>query len=121
MNASRLIEHFDRISEAPDAIPKLRRLILDLAVRGRLVDQDPRDEPAHELLKKVRYQQQRTSGQSRTRALRAEGHVEVGETPFDVRPGWEMASVGEVLLELQTGPFGSSLHQSDYELIPVPT
>lgn len=50
MNAAQLLAHFDRISEAPDAIPRLRRFILDLAVRGKLVEQDPNDEPAGELL-----------------------------------------------------------------------
>ena len=50
MNAERLLAHFERISEAPDAISRLRRFILDLAVRGRLVEQDPEDEPAEELL-----------------------------------------------------------------------
>ena len=49
MNASQLLKHFDRISEAPDAIPRLRSFILDLAVRGKLVDQNPNDEPAPEL------------------------------------------------------------------------
>ena len=53
MNPARLLRHFDRISEAPDAIPRLRRLILDLAVRGKLVEQDPNDEPALELLKRI--------------------------------------------------------------------
>ena len=53
MNAERLLQHFDRISEAPDAIPRLRRFILDLAVRGKLVEQDPNDEPASELLKRI--------------------------------------------------------------------
>ena len=48
MNASRLLEHFDRISEAPDAIPKLRRFILDLAVRGKLVTQDASESAASE-------------------------------------------------------------------------
>jgi type I restriction enzyme, S subunit len=46
MNPERLLQHFERISEAPDAIPRLRRFILDLAVRGKLVEQDPNDEPA---------------------------------------------------------------------------
>lgn len=45
MNPEQLLQHFDRISEAPDAIPRLRRFILDLAVRGKLVEQDPNDEP----------------------------------------------------------------------------
>ena len=53
MNAAQVIEHFDRICDAPDAIPRLRRFILDLAVRGKLVEQDPNDEPASELLKRI--------------------------------------------------------------------
>jgi type I restriction enzyme S subunit len=42
MNAQRLLALFERISEAPGAIPRLRRFILDLAVRGKLVEQDRR-------------------------------------------------------------------------------
>jgi hypothetical protein len=44
MNAEQLLKHFDRISDAPDAIPRLRQFILELAVRGKLVEQDVRDE-----------------------------------------------------------------------------
>ena len=40
MSPDRLLAHFDRISEAPDAVPRLRRFILDLAVGGKLVEQD---------------------------------------------------------------------------------
>jgi type I restriction enzyme S subunit len=54
MSPARLLEHFGRISEAPDAVPRLRCFILDLAVRGKLVDQDPSDEPAAELLRRIR-------------------------------------------------------------------
>jgi type I restriction enzyme, S subunit len=53
MNADRLLALFERISEAPDAIPRLRRFILDLAVRGKLVEQDPEDEPAEEQLERI--------------------------------------------------------------------
>ena len=53
MNAEQLLTHFDRIADAPDSIPRLRRFILDLAVRGKLVPQDPNDEPASELLKRI--------------------------------------------------------------------
>ena len=41
------------VAEAPDAIARLRRFVLDLAVRGKLVEQDPADEPAAELLKRI--------------------------------------------------------------------
>jgi type I restriction enzyme S subunit len=53
MNAEKLLEHYERIADAPDAIARLRRFILDLAVRGKLVPQDFRDEPAPELLKRI--------------------------------------------------------------------
>jgi type I restriction enzyme S subunit len=44
MTAEQFIAHFDRISEAPDAIPRLRRFVIDLAVRGKLIEQDPCDD-----------------------------------------------------------------------------
>lgn len=46
MKAERLLAHYERIADSPDAIARLRRFILDLAVRGKLVPQDPQDEPA---------------------------------------------------------------------------
>ncbi len=53
MNAERLLAHFEQISESPDAIARLRRFILDLAVRGKLVEQDPEDEPAEDQLERI--------------------------------------------------------------------
>ncbi len=54
MNADTLLKHFDRISEAPDAVARLRGFIFDLAMRGKLVEQDPSDEPAAEILQRAR-------------------------------------------------------------------
>ena len=53
MNAGWLLAHYERIADAPEAVPRLRRFILSLAVRGKLVEQDPNDEPAAELLKRI--------------------------------------------------------------------
>jgi len=53
MNATQLLTHFERLAEAPDAVPRLRRFILDLAVRGKLVEQDSADESAPELLTRI--------------------------------------------------------------------
>ncbi len=55
MNAARLLEYFDRIAEAPDAVSRLRKFILDLAIRGKLVEQDQNDESASEMLKKIKH------------------------------------------------------------------
>ena len=53
MNANQLLAHYEQVADAPDAISRLRWFILDLAVRGKLVEQDPNDEPASVLLKRI--------------------------------------------------------------------
>ena len=56
MNADRLLALYDRVADAPDApdaILRLRRFVLDLAVRGKLVEQDRADEPASDLLNRI--------------------------------------------------------------------
>ena len=53
MNAEHLLAHYDQFADTPDAIPRLRRFVLDLAVRGKLVEQNPNDETASELLKRI--------------------------------------------------------------------
>jgi hypothetical protein len=46
-------DNLDSFAEAPEGVAKLRELILDLAARGKLVEQDENDEPASELLERV--------------------------------------------------------------------
>ena len=53
MKTEVLLEHFHRLGDAPDAVPRLRRFILDLAVRGKLVAPAKADEPSAELLKRI--------------------------------------------------------------------
>ncbi len=53
MNAERLLALYEQVAEAPDAVARLRRFVLDLGVRGKLVPQEPGDEPASELLKRI--------------------------------------------------------------------
>jgi type I restriction enzyme S subunit len=78
MNAERLLAQFKRISEAPDAIARLRRFILDLAVRGKLVEQDPEDEPAEELLSCI-------TKHKKSSLLTARDE---SPFPFDLPTGW---------------------------------
>ena len=120
MNAERLLAHFDRIADTPDAIPRLRRFVLDLAVRGNLVDQDSGDEPASELLKRIASEKSRLikAGKLRRRNL-IKSEVPDG-LGFNLPSGWSIAQFSDVLTELQTGPFGSSLRKSDYEVGGTP-
>ena len=89
MNAERLLAHFERISEAPDAIARLRRFILDLAVRGKLVEQDPEDEPAAELLRLISMEKGLHLKNSRiARGFQVEVSTSL-ESPFDLPASWE--------------------------------
>lgn len=65
MNADRLLALYEQVAEAPDAITRLRSLVLDLAIRGKLVTQNPTDEPASEQLKRIAAARQTFSGRSR--------------------------------------------------------
>ena len=54
MTPQDLLRAFDVLAEAPDGVKRLRELVLQLAVRGKLVPQDPADEPASVLLERIR-------------------------------------------------------------------
>ena len=115
MNAERLLALYDRVADAPDAVDRLRRFVLDLAVRGRLVDQDPADEPASEFLKRKESEKTRLQKAGKLKKRKLTEAAPPNDLGFELRSGWAVARFSDVLIELQTGPFGSSLHQNDYE------
>ena len=96
MNAETLLKHFDRISDAPDAIPRLRRFILDLAVRGKLVEQDPNDEPAVELLKRIQAEKARLVKEAKIKKAQPLLPVEIEYYPFQLPTNWLWSRLGEV-------------------------
>lgn len=82
MNADGLLAHYERIADAPDAIARLRRFILDLAVRGKLVPQDSTDEPVSELLRRIAREKARAGRREKVEA-EIENVEELGELPPD--------------------------------------
>ena len=86
MNAERLLAHYEQIADAPDAIARLRRFILDLAVRGKLVPQDANDEPASELLKRIAKEKARLVKAGRLREPASLIAVIDEELPFLIPP-----------------------------------
>jgi len=94
MNPNQLLTHFDRISQAPDAIPRLRRFILDLAVRGKLVEQDPRDEPASELLKRIEAEKARLVKEGEIKKQEELPPINLTDIHFDVPSSWNWIRIG---------------------------
>ena len=88
MKLELFFEKFDQFANAPDAVEKMRELILESAIRGKLVPQDRRDEPASELLKRVGRMQ---DGQFKKRApLPPVGNDAYLELPA----GWDWTRLG---------------------------
>ena len=96
MNPAQLLSHFDRISDAPDAVSRLRRFILDLAVRGKLVEQDPRDEPASELLKRIQEEKARLVREGEIRAPRDLEAGKEDEDLYQLPAQWTWCRLSEV-------------------------
>lgn len=81
-------------------IKKLRELILELAVRGKLVPQDPNDEPASELLKHIADEKAELVKQGKIKKQKPLPEISEDEKPFELPEGWEwvtLATIGEIV------------------------
>ena len=76
---------------------KLRQKILDLAIRGKLVPQDPNDEPASELLERIRAEKERLIKEGKLKQSKKTAEDET-ETPFEIPESWEWVNIEELLI-----------------------
>jgi type I restriction enzyme S subunit len=106
--------HLPRLTTRPEHIKQLRQTILNLAVRGKLVPQDPNDEPAAELLKRIQAEKEKLRREGLLISEKPSLTVLSTELPFSIPSGWQCARFIDYATDISTGPFGSILHQSDY-------
>ena len=90
---------------------KLRQKILDLAIHGKLVPQDPNDEPASVLLERIRAEKERLIAEgkikrSKKSATSDTSHCE-NEVPFDVPEGWSWCTLDELTTSIGDGLHGT--------------
>jgi len=123
MNAQLLLNYFERISDASAAIPRLRRFVLDLAVRGKVVEQDPADEPATILLKSMKEQKCRLIKQGVLRKEKPLPTVATEDIPFTIPTNWGWARIGETSTLITKGStptsYGHSYQSSGVNFIKV--
>ncbi|UEG62291.1 restriction endonuclease subunit S [Stutzerimonas chloritidismutans] len=91
-----LTDNLPLLAGAPNGIKKLRELILELAVRGKLVPQDPSDEPASELLKRIAEEKARLVAEGKIKKQKPLAEIEEEEKPFELPNGWVWRRFGEV-------------------------
>ncbi|SFP89114.1 restriction endonuclease subunit S [Pseudomonas borbori] len=97
-----LTDNLPLLAGAPNGIKKLRELILELAVRGKLVAQDPNDEPASELLRRIADEKARWVAEGKIRKQKPPAEVSDDEKPFELPAGWMWTRLGDICLT-QTG------------------
>jgi len=95
MSAARLLEQFDRVAETPGAVLRLRRFILDLAVRGKLVEQDASDEPAATLVRQIRSIKARPSNNGLSRREADQEPLQSEDAPFQIPDSWAWIRIGD--------------------------
>ena len=101
MSLEALFEQFELLADAPNGVQKLRELILQLAVQGKLVPQDPNDEPASVLLERIEAEKKRLVKEGKIKKSTNILPIKTNEVPFELPSGWEWVSL-EKLCEVIT-------------------
>ncbi|WP_188036691.1 restriction endonuclease subunit S [Pseudomonas sp. EZ-C24] len=91
-----LTDNLPLLAGAPNGIKKLRELILELAVRGKLVPQDPSDEPASQLLKRIAVEKARLVAEEKIKKQKPLVEIDQEDKPFDVPTNWEWVRIAAV-------------------------
>ena len=95
----------------------LRQKILDLAIHGKLVPQDPNDEPASVLLERIRAEKERLIKEGKIKKpKKSKVACDKPHYPFELPKGWEWTTVGEISWDLV---YGTSKKSSSNGEIPV--
>ncbi|WP_121968494.1 restriction endonuclease subunit S [Leptolyngbya sp. BC1307] len=91
-----LEKHFDTAFNAHNSVKRLRQLILNLAVRGKLVSQDPNDLPASEILEKARTERQKLIDEKKIRQPKLSSEVSQTDLPYELPLGWAWVRFGDI-------------------------
>ena len=109
VNLEVLAKNFDLILNAPNSVPKLREYILQLAVQGKLVPQDPNDEPASELLKKIKSEKDKLIAEGKIKKEKPLEPISPDDIPFDIPNNWKWVR----LIDLGSIFNGNSINESE--------
>ncbi|WP_449122708.1 restriction endonuclease subunit S [Pseudomonas sp. MPG01] len=109
-NWDRLTEHFHTLFTTESSIDKLKQTLLQLAVMGKLVPQEPSDEPANKLLRRISENKARLVAEGKLKKQRPPAQITEAEKSFELPENWEwvrleeIAQVGTGATPLRTNP-----------------
>ena len=94
----RICDNFNLLYSKPENVAKLRQAILQLAVQGKLVPQDPKEDPASVLFEKIYTERKRLIKEKKIKRDNALEPITVNEIPFELPKGWEWKKLGELCI-----------------------
>lgn len=95
-NWARISEHFDTLFTTEASVDALKQTILQLAVMGKLVPQDPNDEPASELLKRIAQEKAQLVKEGKIKKQKPLPPISDEEKPFELPDGWEYIYLNDI-------------------------
>jgi len=99
----RIADNFDTLFTTEHSIDQLKQTILQLAVMGKLVPQDPNDEPASELLKKIAKEKARLMKEGKIKKQKPLPEISEDEKLFDLPEKWEWIPLGNMISIMDAG------------------
>ncbi|MDG2667486.1 restriction endonuclease subunit S [Vibrio parahaemolyticus] len=102
-NWARISEHFDTLFTTEESIDQLKQTILQLAVMGKLVPQDPSDEPAAELLKRIAEEKAQLVKEKKIKKQKALPPISEDEKPFELPSGWVWCRLQDITSKITDG------------------
>ena len=84
-----LFENFSLLMDAPNSVQKMRELILQMAVQGKLVSQDANDEPTSELLKRIKADKERLIKEKKIKKSKPLPPIDLSKVAYDTPDSWE--------------------------------
>ncbi|HIF9230219.1 TPA: restriction endonuclease subunit S [Photobacterium damselae] len=90
-------DHFDTLFTTEESIDQLKQTILQLAVMGKLVPQDPNDEPASVLLERIAEEKAQLIEEKKIKKQKVLPPIADDEKPFDLPTGWEWCRLGSLM------------------------
>jgi len=90
------LQHFNSICNESNAIPRLRQFILDLAIRGQLVQRDLNDEPSSKLIKQIQLEKARLLKKGKNKKREQLSPEDKEEEPFLIPTHWEWTRLGQI-------------------------
>lgn len=106
-NWKRIVANFDVLFTTEYSIEQLKQTVLRLAVMGKLVKQDPSDEPASELLKKIADEKAKLIKEGKIKKSKPLPEIAEDEKPFELPSGWEWEKLGNISLINSGNAFSS--------------